>query len=224
MERAFDREWSDGYRIVCNTIVRDSGLWKHLDPDFIVAGDAIHHFGHTKFAESFRRDLSNRLEETQTFFVYPEQFHVIVQRELHAHEDRLIPIPVSQNPRLNLNLCADFALPNLGNVLALLLLPLACTLSKKVYLWAFDGRAPNDRLFWSHSEKHSYPELLQELLNAHPAFFEYFVPSDHSGKYVKDVFGDRLDKTLQMAEAKGWEFTMMHRSWTDTLQKRFRQI
>lgn len=223
LKKVFKRVWSDGYRIVCNTIVKDSDLWEYLDPHFIVAGDAIHHFGHTEFARAFRRDLAFRLSESSTLFVYPEQFHDIVRRELHAHEDRLIPIPVGQIRELNLNLCNNFVLPNLGNVLPLLLLPLACTLSKKVYLWAFDGRAPNDKLFWSHSENHNYPEFTQKLVDAHPAFFQYFVPMNNPEKYVKDVHGDTLDETLKSAEDKGWEFRMMHRSWTGTLQKRFQE-
>ncbi|MFV2082700.1 MAG: hypothetical protein ACC669_12660, partial [bacterium] len=52
LEKAIDREWSDGYRIVCNTIVRDSELWNWIEPHFIVAGDAIYHYGHNKFAEA----------------------------------------------------------------------------------------------------------------------------------------------------------------------------
>lgn len=175
LEKAIDRDWSDGYRIVCNTIVRDSVLWNHLKPHFIVAGDAIYHFGHTAFAKAFRKDLYKRLKETETFFMYPKSFHEIVMRELDEFSDRLIPIPGSKNSqKIHVDLTNNFELPSLGNVLSLLLLPLGCTLSKNVYLWGFDGRGSTDKLFWNNSTEHSYSDLLPELKNAHPAFFEYF--------------------------------------------------
>ena len=113
-------------------------------------------------------------------------------------------------------------MPYLGNVLTMMLLPIATNLSKKVYLWGFDGRAPGDKLFWSNSKQHSYPELLPELVLTHPAFFAYHVPDKNPTKYVKEVHGDVLEKLLIGAESKGYRFVMMHPSYTPSLQKRFR--
>jgi heat shock protein HspQ len=221
LERAEQVNWSDGYRIVCNTIVRDPVLWHHINPHFIVAGDALYHFSYTKFARCFREDLAKRLAETNTFFVYPVLFHQIVARELGQYADRLFPIPKSYHTDIHVDLTKEFCLPGLGNVLPSLLLPLACTLSKNVFLWGFDGRAPKDQLFWSNSSKHSYPELLPELVEAFPAFFKHLVPDDDPLKYVKSVHGDNLEMSLQDAENAGWGFHMMHESWTPTFQKRY---
>ena len=224
LENAIERDWSDGYRIVCNTIVRDPVLWQHLNPHFIVAGDAIYHFGHTAFARAFRKDLKERLSETQTFFVYPDGYDGIVRRELGMFSERLIPIPLGEHARINVDLTRNFTLPiGLGNVLAMILLPLACTLSRKVGLWGFDGRAPNDKLFWGNSDKHSYPELIPDLQRAHPHFFEYHVPKEEPNRYVKEVHGDLLDERLGLAEREGHTFVMLHSSWTPTFQKRYRQ-
>ena len=220
LARALERDWSDGYRIVCNTIVRDQELWNHINPHFIVAADTIYHFGFTDFARAFRRDLATRLAETETYFLYPDRFHVIVARELGEHADRLIPVPQGQANTLILDMVDRFELSALGNILNILLLPLGCTLNRHVCLWGFDGRAPGDKLFWSNSPKHSYPELLDELVNAHPAFFEHFVPADRPTAYVEEVHGDGLDRRLSLAEEQGWTFEMMHNSWTPALQKR----
>lgn len=222
LEAALDHRWNDGYRIVCNTIVRDPFLWDYLDPDFIVAGDAIYHFGHTEFARAFRRDLCARLQNSKTLFVYPAQFHAIVEKELAGLEAHLIPVPSGWRRTINNDLTRSFQLPSLGNVLGLLLLPLACTLSKNIYLWGFDGRAPNDKMFWSNSSKHTYAEHLDELKKAHPRFFEYYVPISDPNKYVRNYQGDQLEVALQLAERNGWTFEMMHRSWTPVLQKRYR--
>jgi len=131
LEKALDQNWSDGYRIVCNTIVRDPILWKHINPHFIVAGDAIYHFGHTNFAKQFRQDLAKRLNETETFFLYPDLFDVIVQRELSQFSNKLIPIPEEYYEKIHTDLTRQFIIPGLNNVLASLLLPLACTLPDK---------------------------------------------------------------------------------------------
>lgn len=221
LSMAIDRSWNDGIVIVCNTIVRDPELWHHLEPDFIVAGDAIYHFGFTLFAQTFRKDLKNRLIESKTRFVYPAQFHSIIAYEFIGLEDRLIPVPTGWKHQINTNLQKEFSLPNLGNVLGLLLLPLGCTISKNIYLWGFDGRAPDDKLFWSNSDKHSYPEFMQELQESHPKFFDHYVPVTDPNKYVRNVQGDQLDRCISHVEKNGWKFIMMHKSWTSTLNKRY---
>jgi hypothetical protein len=218
--RAETQDWSDGYRIVCNTIVRNQKLWNHIDPHFIVAGDAIYHFGHTLFARTFREDLARRMSETDTCFLYPDSFDPIVQRELKTFSDRLFPIPVSSRKQVHQDLTSSYSLPGMGNVLPLLLIPLGCTLSKNIFMWGFDGRAPDDKLFWSNSKTESYPELLDELKKAHPAFFNHYIPREDPFKYVKEVHGDILDISLTDAENEGFRFTMMHHSWTPVLQKR----
>ncbi|MGH2415355.1 MAG: hypothetical protein ACRDEA_17035, partial [Microcystaceae cyanobacterium] len=223
LEQAINRNWSDGYRVVCNTIVRDSELWKHLDPHFIVAGDSIYHFGCTTFAKTFRKDLAERLSESQAMFIYPALFHNLVIREFSNLADRLVPIPKKHHKKINVNLMRKFELPNLGNVLAVLHLPVACTLSNNIYLFGFDGRAPDDKLFWSNSSKHTYLEFMEELKIAHPHFFKYNVPQNNPQKYIREVHGDMLDRKMTEAENEGWKFIMLHKSWTPMLQKRYVQ-
>lgn len=221
LDRSRMMDWSDGYRIVCNTIVRDKELWHHIKPHFIVAGDAIYHFGHTLFAKTFRADLISRLQETATYFIYPSIFDNIVRREMSHLSTRLIPIPIGRHQKIDIDLFSQFELPAVGNVLPLLLLPVGCTLSTNIHLWGFDGRKPQDRLFWSNSDKHSYSDLLVHLQEAHPMFFKFHVPDNNPFKYVESVHGDVLEQMLCSAESNGYHFTMMHPSFTPNLQKRF---
>lgn len=225
LAKAIDKNWSDGIRIVCNTIVRDQKLWHHIDPHVIVAGDGLYHFGVTDFARSFRKDLALRLSESpHTIFIYPGMFDVLVHREFSHCRDRLVPVPTGQSIALHKTLAADFELPNLGNVLNLLLLPVACSVRKDIGLWGFDGRAPADKLFWSNSGKHSYPELMDTLRTASPAFYDVMVPKDDPEKYVRSVHGDVLAHALKVAEADGYRFEMLHDTWTSALQKYYKGI
>ncbi|MBB3607016.1 hypothetical protein FHT40_006713 [Mycolicibacterium sp. BK556] len=223
LQLAVDRSFDDGIVVACNTIVRDQELWDHLKPDFLTAGDAIYHFGHTAHARAFRADALQRLRESngRTMFVYPAQFDTIVRSEFRDVERLLVPIPHGDHTDISVNLVRQFRLPHLGNVLNNSLLPLGCTLSKDVRLWGFDGRAPQDTGFWANSDRHSYPELMQTIRDAHPAFFSDSIPTGNEVKYVNTVHGDLLDERLTEAESRGFTFEMLHRSWTPTLQKRY---
>lgn len=219
--KALEKDWSDGVRIVCNTIVRDAVLWRHIAPHLIVAGDGIYHFGFTEFAKAFRRDLRMRLaENSSVLFVYPAQFDQVIRRDLVGLEAQLIPIQIGKRTAIHSTILESFELPALGNALNLLLLPLACALSKRVGLWGFDGRAPADKLFWSNSPQQSYTELLSTLQAAHPAFFDHHVPKDDPEKYLRSVHGDVLEHALTNAEHVGWQFEMLHPTWTPTLARR----
>jgi len=221
LAKTINYDWSDGYRVVCNTIVRDRELYEHINPHYIVAGDAIYHFGHTEFSRAFRKDLLTRLTESDAKFIYPASFHALVLREMKSVRNQLIPVPNSEMRCFNYGLDNCFVLPCLGNVLPLLLLPAACTMSKNIYMIGFDGRAPDDKLFWSNSRKHSYPELMDSLIQSHPKFFEHYLKDNSPASYTKKYHGDELDDLMTLAEKDGWRFVLMSKSWTHTLQKRF---
>ena len=221
LEKAIDNDWSDGYTIVCNTIVRDQKLWNHIKPDFIVAGDAVYHFSKSKLATAFREDLKLRLKETDSYFVYPALFDALAQRLFAEFKEQLMPIPIGDHKSIHLGLTNRFELPAIGNILNLALLPLGCTMSKDVYLWGFNGRAPDDKLFWSNSKLHSYPEFMDDLQEQHPMFFSYYIPKGNEKSYVENVHGDILEKNMIDAEKNGWTFTMMHQTWTPVLQSRY---
>lgn len=223
LSAAINHDFSNGLVIVCNTIVRDTELFNKLKPTFLVAGDALYHFSNTDHAYAFRRDLLQRMIETDVIFVYPEMFDFIVQRELTPVKERLIPIPIGKHKKLHVNLTMQFELPNAGNVLPLLQLPLACTVTSDVRLWGFDGRSPDDvkSSFWLNSNKHSYPELMHTLKSSYPLFFELNTPNNDSKKYIESVHGEFLNERLESAESEGFSFKMLHHSWTQTFAKRY---
>ena len=224
LEKAIDREWKNGVIVVSNTIVKDEELWNHLKPNFIVAGDAIYHFGIGNFAKKFRRDLKLRLEETDTYFIFPSNFYPFCVREMPDFVHRFIPVPIHNNWELvHHDLSKNYFLPSLGNVLPLLLLPVGCTFSKNIYLTGFDGRAPSDKMFWKNSDRHFYNSDVPQLTELHPAFYNKLVPKDNQNQYVKTVHGDSLENALLEAEKVGFIFKMTHFSYTENLNKRFNE-
>lgn len=222
LSNAINHRYDDGNIIVCNTIVKDEVLWKHLKPDIIVAGDALYHFSDSKFAIAFRKDLKKRLSDSNnTFFIFPVIFEQFIYREFSEFKERLIGIPIGKSRNITDNLLERFELPSFGNVLNLLMLPIACTISKNIFFWGFDGRAPLDKDFWENSNSHFYQEHIDELKLDHQAFFNYHIPKGNENKYVNDVHGDILENELSKAEKENFKFVMMHFSHTNAFQKRY---
>jgi len=223
LEKVIDMDWSDGYRVVSNTVVKDQEAWAHLNPHVITAGDAIYHFGIGNFARNFRSDLRARMSETDTIFIYPYFYHSFCLKVFAGFEDRLFPVKVGNHRDIFRSLAEDYSLPKLDNILPLLLLPLGCTFSKNVKLWGFDGRAPSDKDFWKNSDRHFYQADVAELKVLHPAFFNALIPKSKESSYVSAVHGDVLEDALVSAEENGFTFEMMHFSHTPVLAKRIRK-
>jgi hypothetical protein len=222
LARAIEKDWSDGVRVVCNTIVRDHDLWHHIQPHIIVAADAGYHFSFTDHACAFRSDLKKRLTETDAIFMYPDEFDVVVLREFEGLEDRLVPVPQGDFQDLVHDLHENFAFPELHNILPRML-SIACALSQEIGLWGFDGRAPDDQGFWKNASGQSYPEHMQGLRDAYPAFFNEQIPDNDGQRYIRQSFGEALEQCLSEVEERGTQFVMMHDTWTDTLRKRQRE-
>jgi hypothetical protein len=219
---AIKREWDDGYRVVCNTIVRDPVLFSHINPHFIIAGDPIYHFSDTAYARSFRSDLCQRLLDSESYFAYPEFYDLLFRRDFATVQDRLIPIPIGSHEDIHTSLLNRFSLPSGGNALPKMLLPIGCSLAKQIELWGFDGRSPSDGdvPFWANSVQHNYADLMPGLKQEFPFFFNDHVPDNDSTAYIQAVHGDRLERRLTAAERVGFSFKMLHHSWTPTLAKR----
>lgn len=222
LEKAFEKDWSDGVVIVCNDIVKDEKIWNILKPDFLVAGDPVL-FEYTELSIRFRCDLIERFKETETYFMFPSVFSNIVYRELCSVKERLIPIPYEGPPDiLHYDLTENYILPCVGNVLGFMMLPLACTLSKNIYLWGFDGKAPKDKA-WKHYKNVEYNLLPGSIYNEHPAYYKFMMPVEDPDKLFRLVVGKKLDRLLSNAEKDGWSFTMMHKSYSWPLNKRFKE-
>jgi hypothetical protein len=208
---------------VCNTIVKDQDLWGHLKPHVIAAGDGLYHFGHTAHARQFRTDLKRRLAEFPAYFVYPDRFECLVMEEFREFDRWLVPMPQRRGVETHRSVREKASLPaGIGNVLCALLLPLGCALARDVQLLGFDGRRKTDQGFWSYSNAHAYPELIEELKKEFPAFFEENIPKRDPEKYIRQVHGDSLERVLLGAEKAGYRFTLLSPSTTETLQRRYK--
>lgn len=214
LDRANEFDFHDGYRVVCNTIVKNVELLEKLQPHIITAGDALYHFSETAHAERFREDLFRWLERSSTLFVYPQQYDVCMRAlSPPSVQEQLVPVPQGQRTRFVPGLETDFALPNLGNVLNLLLLPIGTYLAQHITLLGFDGRDPNATGFWRNSSANSYPELIEQLDQAYPAFRRQFVPDSDPEKYVREVLGEQLRSRIRELSQEGFVIDLLAPSY-----------
>ena len=222
LENAINHDWSDGFKIVSNSIVKDKKLFEHIKPNLVVACDAIYHFGQNLHSQLFLKDLNDRLNEANLYFVFPSIYYPFVSNILPV--DKLIAIPINNNSKINKNLFTNFYLPTqIGNVFNVMLLPLGTTFNNKIELFGFDGRSPNDTGFWKNSKAQSYEDGVIDLKLKHPCFFKTLVPIENPTKYTNNVHGEELEKILLKLEDNGINIKMLHKSWTPSFSKRFNE-
>lgn len=214
LEDAWRYRFSDGYRIVCNSIVKNESLLNHIDPHFILAGDAIHHFGNNRHAYEFRRDLEKALLTLDAVFMTRDIFYPLLVRHHPAVAGRVIPA-MSGIPGLHLDMKRQLIYNEMGNILTSLMLPLASSLADDTYMLGFDGRAPDDELFWSHSASTSYQEAEDSLRAAHPGFFQIDY-REYAAEHAKNT-----ERILSAGERRGKRYHCLNHSYVPALEKRF---
>lgn len=220
LARATEFEFGDGVRIVCNSIVRNPELLEHIKPHFIAASDFVFHFGPSRYAAEFRRDLVAALKSTGAYFLVPEQLAPIM---LHHHPEiaeRTIAVPLTnrydfrQKDRVNVQLLDNFQVRSLDSVLNLLMLPVASTLADEIYILGCDGRKPVDQAFWSHHSASQYSDLMQTVNDTHPGFFDV----DYVDYY--DRYCSHVASVIAAGEALGKTYASLVPSYVPALSER----
>jgi len=217
LDLAYQFDFSDGYRIVCNTIVKNLRLLEHISPHFIVAADAIYHFGNNKHANQFRCDLENALEISQSVFLTADFFAYLIKYHHPRIFLRTIPIRTDLDG-IFLDMKNTLAYTNLPNILNSLLLPLGTSLANEVNLLGFDGRASNDTLFWQNSGANSYEELKPTIMAAHPGFFKGI----NYEEYAR-LQGESAEQVMALGEQMGKKYYCLNQTFIPALQKRLHQ-
>ena len=221
LSQATEFDYGDGIRIVCNSIVRNQDLLNHIKPHFIAAADFVFHYGPSKYAAAFRRDLVSALETTGAYFLTAEQLAPLMFHHYPEIQQRVIAVPVSRrygfraNARgVNVQLLDAFQVCSLESVLNLLMLPVASTLADEVYFIGCDGRKPDDKGFWSHHRDSQYTGLMQTVKDCHPGFFAL----DYVDYYER--YCEHIAAVIAAGESLGKTYASLVPSYVPALAKR----
>ena len=185
LSEALDRDHGDCFNIICNTIIKNRAFTARLDPQILVAADAHFHFSYHRYSARFLGDLVAFLQGSGATFYTFDKFAAFLRRRVPEIAERVCGIPAGRKT-YGFDFDQDFRLFPGDSVLNMFLLPLGSFLGQEVVLNGFTGRAPSDSFFWSHSELHQYAELMEDVRQAHPAFFR----NRDYGQYANAVDDD----------------------------------
>lgn len=216
LDCAMDMDFSDGYRIVCNSIVENEALVRHIDPHVIVAGDAVYHYAPNVHATAFRRDLERVLPDSDMIFVTRDIYHALLKRHHPAVAEKTV-VAESGVPGIHFNARERLVYHQwpMGNILNSLMLPIASSLADEIHLLGFDGRAPDDEYFWKTASKSSYDDLKPPMREAHPAFF---ATTDYE-RYAQ-AQSDTANTIMEAGEALGKRYLCLNQSYIPAFQSR----
>ncbi|MCB9767604.1 MAG: hypothetical protein H6752_05355 [Candidatus Omnitrophica bacterium] len=171
LETSFDYDFSDGFRIMCNSVVNNIPLLDHVKPHFVVAGDPVNHFGCSTYAAKYRENLWKALDERPDMYLVVPDFHGYpLIANFPQYEERMFIIPMKAKV-VNFDLTREYRIPMFWSVLNALMIPVACTLSDEIYTLGCDGmsRDRDNEDFWAHA-KGVIDEKITDAHRCHPTF------------------------------------------------------
>ncbi|MBD1193161.1 hypothetical protein [Vulcanococcus sp. Clear-D1] len=196
LSEALNRDHGDSFNIICNTIIKNRAFTEHLDPQILVASDAHFHFSYHRYSARFLGDLVAFLHNSSASFYTFDKFAAFLRRRVPEIAGRVFGIPAGRKT-YGFDFDQEFRVFPGDSVLNMFLLPLGSYLGQEVVLNGFTGRAPSDSFFWSHSELHQYSHLMEDVRQAHPAFFR----NRDYGKYANTVDDDLMVRVNAALEA-----------------------
>lgn len=195
LEGAYNFDFSKMLSIVCNSIVQNGALLKHINPCFVTAGDVISHFGVSRYAMQFRIDLKKALDRSNMLFVTTAKFgYLFIQHYPELEINSILIEQFVKEPVLNLT--KMFYLPFLDSTLNIHMLPLANTFCEKIFFLGVDGKSDtrDNEDHWAHAKGAQYHELVNTGHLCHPTFSK----NREAGSYEK--FNRSVKLTIEIGE------------------------
>ena len=137
-------------------------------------GDPIFHPGPSKYSETFREDVRYLIEEHNTqIFTLSRDYAIYKNVFEKKYLNNFSFVPMKKINNYNTNLLENFYIKGTGNILTLLMLPIAFSLYNEIMLAGFDGRKKEENsYYWKHSNKNQYDDLLEEIKFIHSGYFK----------------------------------------------------
>jgi hypothetical protein len=201
-------------RITCNSAVRDEGRVRAFRPTIIAFTDPVFHFGPSRYAAAFRRDLLRAIEICDPLLLCGSDWVSPLLHMMPELEDRLAVMPFRRGGPWRWPTKRDPAVRATESVLTNLMLPVALMLTDHVSVAGVDGRQPAETYFWTHGLQYS-DELMATVFDAHPAFFRDRDYEAHYEQYCQEI-----EDFIVVAERAGKVVTGAAPSWIPAFRKR----
>lgn len=253
-QRAFDYNYDDGFRIICNSIVKNTELMEHIRPHVLAFGDAQHHASPCKYAATFRQTVIDKQKEfgfyilTKDYFAplllahYPELEEKIIGIEAPGVWDlslreilRMIALRPHKIPwfdkipghdeAFNFPTIDKFYVRSAGSILPSYMIPLASAICKDIYIIGADGRDPNGR---KPDETYiwSYSSSCQFDDELMGTAFETHPAyfRDRPFTEVMSIYCDNYEELIEYGERAGKRYHSLTPSFIPVLAQRFERL
>lgn len=201
--------------IVCNSAILDEELMDWVRPRFLVFADPIFHFGPSSYAAEFRRRLRESCVRHDYTIIVPMRYYGLLTDAMPELRDRAIGIPSDKPNGFNLDLTGEFRVFTTANILTYLMLPVASTLARKIYLLGCDGRPLDESgYFWQHNKKTQINDQMENIRLVHPGFFAI----DYNDYYLDHC--RQLEELIHDGEKMGREYGTVTPSFIPALSSR----
>ena len=219
IQDAYKYDFSDGVRIICNTIVKNDKLLDHIKPNIIAFADTAFHFGVSKYCETFAKDVLKVVRRFKCYIVTNQVGYALMRTHYPELLEYLIGVPAIRfgPPKImDINNFATRAFKY--TILTRIMIPLAAGLSNKIVMLGFDGREFKDNdYFWKHNHSTQYMNNMKDVSQAHKSFFDDTNYESHYLGHCKV-----LKRVIRDFEKKGKKFEVLGNSFVPILKNRLK--
>jgi len=174
LDQAVEFDYTGGFRVVCNSIVKNKALLNHIKPQLLVFGDAQHHLSPCCYAAKFRQTALEVVNEFGCYVMTQEYSAPLLLAHFPELENKIIGMPAPGVWEMSLSEIMkmvlrrphkipwfdkipghseayNFPTPDrfyvrlTGSVLPSFMVPVVSSVCKEIYIIGADGRAPHGR-------------------------------------------------------------------------------
>ena len=244
LEQAMEFDYHGGFRVVCNSIVKNKALLRHIKPQLLVFADAAFFFSPCHYAVEFRRMMLETVEEFQCYIMIPHHDVPLLLAHHPQLENRIIGMPMPGVWDMSLGELVRLALfnPNKApwltkipghreeynfptldkfyvrvspSVMTSLMIPVVSSVCQEIYIIGADGRKPDENYFWTHSSPSQFGDLMQTVFDTHPSFFRDVLYTDHYEEHCR-----YFKEVVRYGESLGKRYYSLAPSYVPVLAQR----
>lgn len=215
LDRAGEFDYKpDSARIICNSMVKNIPLLDRIKPNLLVFADPVFHFGPSRYAHEFREKAVKVIEKYGCYCMVPEGKMSLMLEHYPGIRDRLIGMPINRS-KWNFPNDRNFFVRTTRNIMTLLMVPVASSFARNVYIIGADGRSPKEKYFWKHSGTNQFEDLMESVMETHPSFFRDRIYTRYYAEHCR-IVADQIE----YGEANGVNYYSMTPSEIPALKSR----
>ena len=207
----------DSFKVICNSTVKNDEFLDYIGaPDLLVFADPVFHFSSCEYSAVFRDEVLKVYYKYKPYIIVPFDTVGLLLAHYPQLKDRIIGMKAKKGP-YNFPTSENLWVKSSANILTLYMLPVASSITDEINIIGADGRNPNEKYFWQHSQSAQFSNLMNTVFETHPSFFR--------DRDYKDYYNEHcnfLNDLIEYGESKGKKYFSLTKSYIPALKKRMK--